>query len=192
MKILLTQEEVRDGVARMASEINACYGKRPVTIVGVLTGSVVLLADLIRLLEMPLRVGLVQAKSYRGASTVRSELEIKADSLPDVSGCDVVIIDDIFDTGHTLDKLLEGFGAFGCSSVRSAVLLRKHGRCEVARAPDFYAFEIPDEFVVGYGLDYDDEYRNLPHIAALEPHDIAAAKPQEKPAKAHDTTGTKS
>jgi hypoxanthine phosphoribosyltransferase len=173
LKILLTQDEVRDGVARMAREINACYGKEPVTIVGVLTGSVVLLADLIRLLEMPLRVGLVQAKSYRGASTVRSELEIKADSLPDLTDRNVVLIDDIFDTGHTLDRLIEGFGKFGAKSLRSAVLLRKHGRCEVAMRPDFFAFEIPDEFVVGYGLDYDDEYRNLPHIAALEPHDIA-------------------
>ncbi|MCE9607950.1 MAG: hypoxanthine phosphoribosyltransferase [Planctomycetia bacterium] len=176
MKILLTQDEVREGVTRMARDINACYGKRPVTIVGVLTGSVVLLADLIRLLEMPLRVGLVQAKSYRGASTVRSELQIKADALPDLTDREVILIDDIFDTGHTLDRLLESFGTFGTKSIRSAVLLRKHGRQEVKREPDFYAFEIPDEFVVGYGLDYDDEYRNLPHIAALEPHEIVGNK----------------
>lgn len=173
MKILLTEGEVREGVARMAREINACYGKRPVTIIGVLTGSVVLLADLIRLLEMPLRIGLVQAKSYRGAATVRSELAIKADSLPDLTDREVILIDDIFDTGHTLDQLLVSFGTLGTKSLRSAVLMRKHGRCEVTRAPDFYAFEIPDEFVVGYGLDYDDEYRNLPHIATLEPHEIA-------------------
>ena len=86
------------------------------------------------------------------------------------------MVDDIFDTGHTLVRTLEKMREFGPTSIRSAVLLRKHGRQEVDYQPDFVAFDIPDEFVVGYGLDYEDMYRNLPYLAALEPDDIARHK----------------
>lgn len=174
VKILLHEEQVRAGVRRMSEEINAHYSYKPLTIVGVLTGSVVLLADLIRLLNMPLRVAVVQARSYRGASTTRSELVINADLLPDLKGRDVLVVDDIFDTGHTLSELLNKMSTLGPASIRSAVLLRKRGRQEMKREPDHAAFDIPDEFVVGYGLDYNDAYRNLPFIAALEAHEIAA------------------
>jgi hypoxanthine phosphoribosyltransferase len=176
LKILLTRTQVAEGVARMADEINAFYGNKPLTIIGVLTGSVVVLADLIRLLNMPLRVGVVQARSYRGASTNRSELNINSESLPDLAGRDVLVIDDIFDTGHTLFQLLGKMQDFDPRSLRSAVLLRKRGRQEMQQEPDHVAFEIPNEFVVGYGLDYNDAYRNLPYIAALEPDEIAAGK----------------
>ncbi|MBN8627442.1 MAG: hypoxanthine phosphoribosyltransferase [Planctomycetes bacterium] len=176
MKILLTEAQVQEGVRRMAAEISAFYGDRPLTIVGVLTGSVVLLADIIRLLGMPLRVSVVQARSYRGASTVRGELMINSDLLPDLTGCDVLVVDDIFDTGHTLFELLNKMQNLGPRSIRSAVLLRKRGRQEMTREPDYCAFEIPDEFVVGYGLDYNDHYRNLPYIGALEAAEIEAGK----------------
>jgi hypoxanthine phosphoribosyltransferase len=85
-------------------------------------------------------------------------------------------VDDIFDTGHTLVQVLEKMREFKPTSIRSAVLLRKQGRQEVEYQPDFVAFDIPDEFVVGYGLDYEDMYRNLPHLAALEAEDIARHK----------------
>jgi hypoxanthine phosphoribosyltransferase len=176
VKILLHEEQVRAGVRRMSEEINAHYVFRPLTIVGVLTGSIVLLADLIRLLNMPLRVGVVQASSYRGAATTRGDLVVNTDLLPDVGGRDVLVVDDIFDTGHTLSALLNKMQSLGATSIRSAVLLRKRGRQEMSREPDHVAFEIPDEFVVGYGLDFNDAYRNLPFIAALEPHEIAAGK----------------
>jgi hypoxanthine phosphoribosyltransferase len=176
VKILLHEEQVRAGVRRMSEEINAHYVFRPLTIVGVLTGSIVLLADLIRLLNMPLRVGVVQASSYRGATTTRGDLVVNTDLLPDIKGRDVLVVDDIFDTGHTLTALLKKVESLGATSVRSAVLLRKRGRQEMSLDPDHAAFDIPDEFVVGYGLDYNDAYRNLPFIAALEPHEIAAGK----------------
>lgn len=176
MKILLDRTKVAEGVARMADEINAFYGNKPLTILGVLTGSVVLMADLIRLLNMPLRVGVVQARSYRGASTVRSELAVSFESLPDLTDRDVLVVDDIFDTGHTLAQLLKKLNDLKPRSLRSAVLLRKRGRQEMQREPDHAAFEIPNEFVVGYGLDYNDAYRNLPYIAALEPAEIEAGK----------------
>lgn len=176
VKILLSETQVRDGVVRMAREIVSVYGERPLTIVAVMTGSVVLLADLIRLLSMPLRVGVLQASSYKG-NTSRGQLTINAELMPAVTGRDVLLLDDIFDTGHTLDQVAALVKEMQPASVRSSVLLRKLGRQEVAYSPDFAAFEIPDEFVVGYGLDYRDAYRNLPYIAALEDEDIANTLP---------------
>lgn len=155
----------------MAAEICAHYDGRPLTIIGVLTGSVVLLADLIRLLDMPLRVGVVQARSYRGAAP--GALTINIESLPEIRDCDVLLIDDIFDTGQTLAELVVQFGRFAPKSVRSVVLLRKQGRSRVTLEPDHVGFVIPDEFVVGYGLDYQDAYRNLPFVAALEASELA-------------------
>jgi len=173
MRVLLSKEELHDGVSRMADQITACYENRQLTIVGVLTGSVVLMADLIRIIDLPMRVGVLQASSYRGATTTRGELVINSELMLDISGRDVLLVDDIFDTGHTLARTLEKMREFGPTSLRSAVLLRKHGRQEVDYQPDFVAFDIPDEFVVGYGLDYEDMYRNLPYLAALEPDDLA-------------------
>lgn len=173
MRQLLSEQELRDGVVKLAADIADQYGQQPLTIVGVLTGSVVLLADLIRLLDMPLRVGVVQASSYRQGTT-RGDLTINADMMPDIAGRDVLLVDDIFDTGHTLVKVLELMQSLEPRSIRSAVLLRKRGRQEVEYEPDFTAFEIPDEFVVGYGLDYADQYRHLPHLAVLEEEDLRA------------------
>jgi hypoxanthine phosphoribosyltransferase len=174
VKTLLSEEQLREGVRRLAAEISTKYKGRPLTIVGVLTGSLVVLADLIRHLDMPLRVGLVQARSYRGEATWPGELSINAAMLPDIKGRDVLLLDDIFDTGHTLRGLLAQLDKLGPQSVRIAVLLKKRGRQEVELTPDYVGFEIPDEFVVGYGLDYNDLYRNLPYLAALEPADTSA------------------
>ena len=156
----------------MANDLTRHYGEEPLTIIGVLTGSVVLLADLIRLLRMPLRVGVVQCRSYRGKTTTPGSLTVSSDLLPDVRGHRVVLVDDIFDTGQTLEQLLVQFDEMAPRSLQSAVLLRKRGRQRVAVQPDYVAFEIPDEFVVGYGLDYHDAYRNLPYVAALEAHEL--------------------
>ena len=176
MKTLLSEKELYDGVSRNAHDITATYKDQQLTAVGVLTGSIVLLADLIRLMDLPMRVGVVQASSYRGATTSRGELLINAELMLDITGRDVLLVDDIFDTGHTLVEVVKKMKEFGPKSIRSAVLLRKEGRQEVDVLPDFVAFDIPDEFVVGYGLDYEDMYRNLPYLAALEPDDIARHK----------------
>ena len=173
MKVLLTKDALHRGVATMAADISAAYAEQQLTIVGVLTGSIVLLADLIRLIDLPMRVGVVQASSYRGATTARGRLIINSELMLDISGRDVLLVDDIFDTGHTLVQVIDRMKELNPRSIRSAVLLRKMGRQEVAADPDFVGFEIPDEFVVGYGLDYEDMYRNLPHLAALEPQDLA-------------------
>ena len=176
MKQLLSAEQLEAGVDRLATELLREYAGRPLTVVGILTGSVVLLADLIRRLDMPLRVGVIQARSYRGSDTRPGELTVNADLLPDVRGREVLLLDDIFDTGRTLSRLMADMREQGAKSVRSAVLLRKEGRAEVDLQPDYVAFEIPDVFVVGYGLDFQDAYRNLPFVGALDEEEIARAQ----------------
>jgi hypoxanthine phosphoribosyltransferase len=176
MKVLLTEEQIRTGIQQLAGQIETHYRGKPLTIVGVLIGSVVLLADLIRMLNIPLRVDLVQARSNRGVNTRPGPLAMDLDLLStSVQGRDVLLVDDIYDTGHTLWDLIPQIDELGPNSIRTAVLLQKQGRCEVNMKPDFVGFEIPNEFVVGYGLDYDDQYRNLPYIAALGPNEIKTA-----------------
>jgi hypoxanthine phosphoribosyltransferase len=172
MKTILDEKQLSDGVRKMAQDITDHYQGRPLTIIGILTGSVVLLADMIRLLEMPLRVGVLQARSYHGATTTRGELIINDELMPDIKHREVLLVDDIFDTGHTLQEVISRIKKLEPASVHSAVLLHKEGRCEVEITPDFVGFNIPDEFVVGYGLDYEDAYRNLPYLAVLEEEDL--------------------
>ncbi len=179
MKTLISQEQLRDGIDRLAKELRDHYQGRPLTIVGVLIGSVVFLSDLIRRIDLPLRLELVQARSYRGNNTRPGPLVLNLDLLSsDVRGRDVLLVDDIFDTGNTLWELLPQIDDLGPTSVRTAVLLRKQGRCEVPLQPNYVAFDIPNVFVVGYGLDYQDMYRNLPYVAELEPSEVSeSAKP---------------
>lgn len=173
MKQLLSETELQSGVDRVAAEITARYGEDPITVVAVMTGSLIMLADLIRRLTMPVRVSLIQASSYRGGTT-SGNLTIKEDMMLDVTDKDVLVVDDIFDTGKTLRAVVDSVKSMGPRSVATAVLLHKDGRQVVDLQPDFAAFKIPDEFVVGYGLDYQDLYRNLPFLAVLEESDIAA------------------
>lgn len=173
MKTLLNEHQLQAGVDAMAAQISERYGNRQLTIVAVMTGSLVLMADLIRRLTMPVRVSLIQASSYRGG-VQSGELWIRDDMMLDVKDREVMVIDDIFDTGKTLQEVLRRIDSMGPKSLASAVLLHKEGRQTVSMTPDFVAFRIPDEFVVGYGLDYQDLYRNLPYLAVLEPAEIEA------------------
>ena len=172
MRTLLTAEQLDAGITRLADSVRADIGRRPLTIVGVLTGSIVLVADLIRRLDGTVRVGMVQASSYRGAVTTPGRLDLRLDLLPDITGQEVLLVDDIFDTGRTLEALVTEFRRRGASRVRSLVLLRKVGRAEVTLEPDYVGFDIPDEFVVGYGLDFNGAFRHLPHLAVLDHADI--------------------
>lgn len=167
MEVLIPQDRIRQRVEELAALVQRDYDGRPVLIVGVLTGCLIFLADLVRRIDLPLRIHLVQASSYRGEVTVPGELALRLDTLPDLAGRDVFLIDDILDTGRTLAKLVGELRRRGAADVRTCVLLRKLGRQEVAFEPDYVGFEIPDRFVVGYGLDYNDEYRHLPHVAVL-------------------------
>ena len=181
MRVLLDETKLNEGVLRLASEIDRFYGnQRHLTVIAVMTGSLVLFADLIRRLSMPQRVGVVQASSYRGG-TKSGDLHVDSNMMIDVSGRDVLLVDDIFDTGKTLDRLQQMMLDSGATTVKTAVLLHKQREHSVVMRPDFVAFEIPDEFVVGYGLDYLDMYRNLPYLAVLEPAEIEATASESQP-----------
>jgi len=167
VKVILTEAQISSGIDRLAEQLSADYRGRPLTVLGVLTGSLIFLSDLIRRLNFPLQVGLIQASSYRGRTTVPGALTIAEGAIPEIAGRDVLLLDDIFDTGQTLDRLLEVLAGMHPASLRSAVLLWKEGRQQVTITPAYHCFRIPDVFVVGYGLDYNDEYRYLPYVAAL-------------------------
>jgi hypoxanthine phosphoribosyltransferase len=169
MKILIPADAIQARLGELAGEIATAYHGKPLTIVGVLTGSLMFVADLVRRLDLPVRIAFLQASSYRGAVTTSGELHVHLELLPELSGRHVLLLDDILDTGKTLSRLIGELHKLGPASVKVGVLLRKLGRQVADVEPHYCGFEIPDAFVVGYGLDYNDEYRNLPHIAELPP-----------------------
>jgi hypoxanthine phosphoribosyltransferase len=171
MRILIDEEEIHAGIAKLARQLHDHYGEAPLTIVAIMTGSLVMLADLIRRLEMPVRISLIQASSYRGGMT-SGELVIEDSRMLALQGRDVLLIDDIFDTGKTLVEVTARLRRLEPKSIRTAVFLNKRGKSTVTEAPDFSVFDIPNEFVVGYGLDYQDLYRNLPYVGVLEEADL--------------------
>jgi len=167
LKILIDEGTIKKRVAEIAKLVALEFNGQPITVVGVLTGCLIFVADLVRQLDIPVRICFVRASSYRGETTVPGDLNIDASMLPDIHDRNILLVDDILDSGHTLSKLKKYLGEKGCRSIRTAVLLRRLGRQEHPIEPDYCGFEIPDKFVVGYGLDYNDEYRNLPYIGEL-------------------------
>jgi len=173
MRTLLSSAQLAEGIERLAAQVRGDASDKPLTVIGVLTGSIMVVADLIRRLEGPVQLNMVWASSYRGTATSPGRLDLRLDLLPDLAGHDVLVVDDIFDSGRTMQALMEELRRLGAARVRSLVLLRKQGRAEVALEPDFVGFDIPDAFVVGYGLDFDGLWRHLPYLAALDDDDIA-------------------
>jgi hypoxanthine phosphoribosyltransferase len=167
MEVLIPADRIHARVDEMAAEIARAYEGKPVTVVGILTGCLMFTADLIRRIDLPLRVAFLTASSYRGETIVPGRLEIRDELLPDIAGRHILLLDDILDTGKTLTRVLAHLIDRGASSVKVGVLLRKIGRQEVPFEPDFVGFTIPDKFVVGYGLDFNDEHRHLPFIGVL-------------------------
>jgi hypoxanthine phosphoribosyltransferase len=178
MRTLFSEEQVQEGVCRIAGQIRELYQDRPLTLVGVTSGSLIFLADLIRLLEMPLRVKMVQARKYAHHEMRPGPLVFNLSLLePDVKDRDVLLVDGILDTGERLWELIQQMDELGPASLRSAVLMRKDGRARVPIKPDLVGFELSDEYVVGYGLQYMDRYRNLPSVVMLDPDDMAKESP---------------
>jgi hypoxanthine phosphoribosyltransferase len=167
LNVLLSTEQIQDRLSELADQLRHEYRGRSLMIVGVLTGSLMFLADLVRRLDLPLRIGLIQASSYRGATTTSGHLYINPELQPDLRGRHVLLLDDILDTGQTLSHLVRHLHDLGAASIKVAVLLRKTGRQVHPVQVDYIGFDIPDAFVVGYGLDFNDEYRQLPYIAVL-------------------------
>ncbi len=175
MRTILTEPQILDRVAELAQQIAADYQSRPLTIVGVLTGSLIFLADLTRRLTIPHRIGVLQASSYRGRSTQPGDLRVNVELVPDLQGRHVLLVDDILDTGQTIASLVRQIEELDPLSVRTLVLLRKQNRQSVPIAPDYSGFVIPDVFVVGYGMDFNDDYRHIPYLAELDACDIGDA-----------------
>lgn len=171
MQVLLSESEIRDRVGELAGELNAALRGTEVIVIGVLTGCLIFLSDLVRRLEMPLRIGFVQAHSYRGQATTAGELQYHLETLPEVADRHVLLIDDIFDSGQTLSRLADELQSRRPASLRTVVLLTKDVPRQTTFTPDAVGFCIPPGFVVGYGLDFDGRYRNLPWIGVLEEHD---------------------
>ena len=175
MLTLITADQIAKRIAELGATISIAYRHRPLTVLGVLNGSVIFVADLMRSISIPHRVGFVQASSYRGATTEGGELTIGTGLMPDIADRDVLLVDDIFDTGRTVSRLLKELVPARPASMRTAVLLWKEGRSRVDLTPDYHGFIIPNEFVVGYGLDYNDDYRHLPMIGVLEAADLVGS-----------------
>ena len=172
MYTLIPAHQIALRVAELGRTIGGAYRGKPLTILGVLNGSVILVADLMRSVQVPHRVGFVQASSYGGPTTEPGSLSVGLSLMPEIAGRDVLLVDDIFDTGRTMVRLLDELQRYHPSSLRTAVLLWKQERSEVAATPDYFGFQIPNAFVVGYGLDYDDDYRHLSDIVVLEEGDL--------------------
>lgn len=170
LRPLLSQSEIAQAVGQLGARISADYEHQELTLLGVLNGCLMFVADLMRNLSTPHQLAMLPASSYRGTATDPGELSVAWDYLPDLRQRHVLIVDDIFDTGRTMQTLLQRIQEQQPASVRTAVLLRKPTRSEVSLTPDYCCFEIPDAFVVGYGLDYAGHYRHLPYIATLELH----------------------
>ena len=167
-RILVQADQIQKRVAQLAADLQRDLEGRQPLLVGVLTGAFVFMSDLVRNLKMDLEVDFVQVSSY-GTSTVAGELKLIKDLTRPVEGREVVIVEDIVDTGHTLAWLVQQMRQRGAASVRTCVLLNKPSRREVEVPLDYVGFDIPDAFVVGYGLDFAHKYRNLPYVAVLKP-----------------------
>lgn len=171
MRILISQEDLEARVAAMAAEIDRDYAESDrLVCIGVLKGSVFFMVDLLKRLKVPLAIDFFQTSSY-GSSTSPGEVRIRKDLDLSIRGKDVLLIEDIVDTGYTLRTILDLLRFRGARSVRLCALLDKAAAREVDVKIDYRGFEIEKLFVVGYGLDYDEHYRNLPYIAVLDSED---------------------
>jgi hypoxanthine phosphoribosyltransferase len=169
-EILVTEERIRAKVTELGRRLSADYAGRPLTLVSVLKGSMPFMADLMRTMTVPVQIDLMEVSSYGGATTETSGLvRILKDLSSSIEGKDVLIVEDIIDTGLTLNYLLRYLRGKNPKSLRICALLDKPARRLVEIPIDYIGFTIPDQFVVGYGLDYGEYYRNLPFIGVLKP-----------------------
>lgn len=167
--IFVTEQEIRERVEVLGKEITAAYADaEELTIIAVINGALLFTADLIRQIDMPVRIDCMRVSSYRNDTSPVQKPQIIDMLRLDLEGAHVLIIDDILDTGNTCKRVIEEIKKLKPASVRFAALLEKEGRREVNVEPDFVGFQIPDEFVVGYGLDFAERYRQLPCIGVLK------------------------
>jgi hypoxanthine phosphoribosyltransferase len=164
---LLTAEQIGKRVRELGAEITADYAGKALVLVSVLKGSFVFAADLARAIDLPIRVDFLGVRSYGQGTETSGVVQITQDLARPIAGDHVLLVEDIVDTGLTMAHLINLFGTRGPASVRVCALLRKPTRARIAVAVDYVGFTIEDHFVVGYGLDFDEQHRNLPYIGIL-------------------------
>jgi hypoxanthine phosphoribosyltransferase len=177
-EVLLDSQTVANRVAELGAQLSADYADRDPVLVSVLKGALPFLADLMRSMEIAVSIDLMEVSSYGAGTESTGQVRILKDLSRSIEGRHVVIVEDIIDTGLTLNYLLKYLADKGPASVRIVCLLDKPARRLVDIPIDYRGFEIPDRFVIGYGLDYDERYRNLPYIGVLKPSVYGGAPPE--------------
>ena len=162
--ILLSKEQIDTRINELGKIITEDYKGKNLYVLSLLRGSFVFTADLVRALDTKVKVGFMTTSSYGHSETSSGEVKIVSDIHDNIEGFDVLIVDDIMDTGYTMEFIIEHVKKLGASSVKTCVLLDKPSRRKVNVTPDYLCFEIDDIFVVGYGLDYGNYYRNVPYV----------------------------
>lgn len=168
-EVLFTEQQLKDKARELGARITEDYRDKNPLIVSVLKGSYVFMADLTRQIDVPCNVDFMVVSSYGKGTKTTGEVQIIKDIEQPIDGRDLLIVEDILDSGVTLHYLMQILTARGANSIRLCTLLSKPSRRKVEVKVDYLGYEIPDEFVVGYGLDYAEKYRNLPYIGILKP-----------------------
>ena len=168
LEVLFSEEQIQDRIKELGAQITRDYAGRNPLLIGVLKGACFFLSDLLRSIDTRLSIEFMAISSYGSSTRTSGEVRIMKDLDVPIEGRDILVVEDIVDTGLTLTYLLENLKSRGAASVKLAALLDKHDRREKEVPIDYLGFQIPDAFVVGYGLDYAERYRNLPFIAVLK------------------------
>lgn len=168
-KVLVSEEEIQQRIKEMGEQISRDFEGKNLLMVGVLKGSVVFMADLMRHITVPCEIDFMAVSSYGSGTSTSGVVKIIKDLSNPIEGYDVLVVEDILDSGVTLSYLLELLKTKGARSISLVTMLDKPDRRKKPVKLDYKGFTIPDEFVVGYGLDYDEKYRNLPYIGVLKP-----------------------
>ena len=171
-RILFEEKTILRRLDELAAQISADYHDRELTVVAILNGSLIFMADLLRRIPLPLKLDCLSVASYHGGLQTSGEVIFRQVAPPDVAGRHILLLDDILDSGTTLNAIRERLETASPGSIRVCVLLRKIKPQTRATTADYVGFDIADEFVVGYGLDYMERYRNLPYIGVLRKEPI--------------------
>ena len=168
-KPIVTQEEMRARIRELGRQITADYAQKDLIMIGILKGAYAFYADLARAIRLPLKVDFLVVSSYAGKAKSSGKIKVLTELTEDIAGRDVLLVEDIVDSGCTVQHLRKTLGAKKPKSIKVCALLSKPGRRQVEVVVDYVGFNIPNKFVVGYGLDYAEKFRNLPYIGTLKP-----------------------